>query len=144
MNTRGLYHSAEEGGSAGIVCADLNEYRISRRLVDLKGFVQANPNLYAFRTIRKLVWRRFRNGLHQAGATVQVGRKIFIDVDKFEEWMQTRTDALAADAPDPRGPRLSRARRAKSAHFRETVTIPAPAQPTAGVSSHSRGREPRE
>ena len=143
MNTKGLYHSAEESGSAATVCADPERYRIKRRLIGLKEFAEANPQLYAYRTIRKLVWRRFRNGLHAAGATVQVGRKIFIDVDAFETWMQSRTDALAADAPHPAGTRLSRARRAKLSRFRDSMS-PAPAAPIAGVSSISTGKAPRE
>lgn len=141
MNQRGLYHNREEGGSAAVVCVDPKEYRTKRRLVTMRQFVASNPGLYSLSSVRKMIWKRYRNGLHAAGATVQISaRRIFIDVDAWDCWMSSRTNILAADAPDPRGTRLSQKRNAKLATFRDMTSAPA----GTGVSSTSRGRTPRE
>lgn len=69
-----------------------------RRLATVRQTAQAYKGVFSESAIRDLVFRaepRFNfkgdrlpgNGLAEAGALVRIGRRVLIDLDAFEEWL---------------------------------------------------------
>ena len=64
--------------------------KLSRRLVTVKDILDANPCL-THGWLREQLFFRQQNGL--AECVVQLGRKLLIDLDAFEQWLLgQRTD----------------------------------------------------
>ncbi len=61
--------------------------KLSRRLVTVKDILAANPCL-THGWLREQLFFRDRNGL--AACVVQLGRKLLIDIDAFEQWLLDR------------------------------------------------------
>ncbi len=61
--------------------------KLSRRLVTVKDILAANPCL-THGWLREQLFFRDRNGLDEC--VVQIGRKLLIDMDAFEQWLLNR------------------------------------------------------
>lgn len=46
--------------------------------------------------VRWWVFQAGENGLAAAGAIIRIGRSVFIDADRFEAWLESKTQAGAA------------------------------------------------
>lgn len=64
-----------------------SDAKISRRFVTVKDILEANPFL-THGWLREQLFFRDRNGL--AACVVQLGRKLLIDIDAFEQWLLRR------------------------------------------------------
>ena len=60
--------------------------RLKRNLATVKELLDANPCL-TNGWLRHKLFHRQTNGLEQC--VLQIGRKLLIDVDRFEEWMES-------------------------------------------------------
>ena len=55
-------------------------------VIKLADFVECHPDLFTDGQMNWLIRNREQNGLSEAGAVLQVGRKIYINKPKFLEW----------------------------------------------------------
>ena len=58
-------------------------------LKTVKQFVSDNP-AFTYGGMRKLINFETINGMKSSGAVVRIGRKVFIDTNKFYNWIQTQ------------------------------------------------------
>ena len=60
-----------------------------RRLYRINQFIESHPE-FTFGQIRKLIFDSQRNGLAESGAILKLSRRVFIDPDKFFEWIDAQ------------------------------------------------------
>jgi len=60
-------------------------------VIKLADFVECHPDLFSDGQMSWLIRNRARNGLSEAGAVLQVGRKIYINKRKFLEWFMSQS-----------------------------------------------------
>ena len=58
-----------------------------RNLQRVKQFAQSSNSAFTEPSVRWLIFNEKENGLADAGAIVRVGRRVFIDVDRFYRWI---------------------------------------------------------
>ncbi|MBP3397502.1 MAG: hypothetical protein R8M71_00710 [Alphaproteobacteria bacterium] len=58
-------------------------------LKTVKQFVAENP-AFTYGGMRKLINLETINGMKSSGSVVRIGRKVFIDTNKFYNWIQTQ------------------------------------------------------
>ena len=49
----------------------------------------------------QLRWQLFNaksNGLEEAGAIVRIGRRVYLDVDRYDDWIESQNQRVAAVA----------------------------------------------
>ena len=68
--------------NSGVV---LNDYALPETIA------AENAALFSETSVRHLVRNRYENGLADAQATVQVGRKIFVHRHRFAKWFSEQT-----------------------------------------------------
>ena len=60
---------------------------MTRNLRRVNQFLQDNP-AFTNGQIRWLIFNSHSNGLDEAGAIVRMPRRVFIDIDRFFEWLE--------------------------------------------------------
>jgi hypothetical protein len=70
---------------------------MTRNLQRVNQFLEKNP-AFTNGQIRWLIFNSKQNGLDDAGAIVRMPRRIFIDVDRFFEWLDAQQTGKAAAA----------------------------------------------
>jgi hypothetical protein len=61
--------------------------QLTRRYATVAQFAEANP-AFSEASLRWHIFEAPRNGLQAAAAIVRVGRRVLIDVDRFERWIR--------------------------------------------------------
>jgi hypothetical protein len=69
---------------------------MQRNLKTVPNFAAASP--FTEGQIRWFVFNARNNGLAAADAVVRVGRRVYIDVDKFESWINSQNQQHAQAA----------------------------------------------
>lgn len=59
---------------------------MKRNLKSVARFAQESP--FTEGQIRWWVFRAPVNGMSAAGAIVRIGRRVFVDVDRFDDWVE--------------------------------------------------------
>jgi hypothetical protein len=67
---------------------------MQRNLLRVNQFLEKNP-AFTNGQIRWLIFNAKNNGLDNAGAIVRMPRRVFIDVDRFFEWLDHQQGAAA-------------------------------------------------
>ena len=67
---------------------------MNRNLQTVAAFAAAGP--FTQNQLRWYIFNASQNGLAEAGALVRVQRRIYIDVDRFETWIDRQQPAQAA------------------------------------------------
>lgn len=67
---------------------------MNRNLKSVRDLAAGGP--FTEPQIRWLVFMEAQNGLAKSGAIVRVGRRVYIDVDKFEGWIDRQNQDRAA------------------------------------------------
>ena len=64
---------------------------MKRNLQTVAGFAASGPLTQG--QIRWLLFNAATNGLRDAGAVVHIGRRVYIDVDRFDRWVDTQNNS---------------------------------------------------
>jgi len=64
-------------------------------LRSIRQFVEDNP-AFTEGSVRWIVFNAKDNGLDDEGAIVRVGRRVFIDTDRFDRWLKRQQSHSAA------------------------------------------------
>ena len=67
---------------------------MSRNLKTISQFASGSPWTEA--QLRWHIFNSQQNGMTSAGAVVRVGRRVFIDVDGFDRWVESQNPGLQA------------------------------------------------
>ena len=67
---------------------------MNRKLQSVADFAANSP--FSEPQLRWYLFERATNGLQAAGAVVNIGRRIYIDVDGFERWIAAQNQQAAA------------------------------------------------
>ena len=46
--------------------------------------------------VRSIIFNEHKNGLAESGAIVRIGRKVFVDQNKFFEWIQSQNRKIGS------------------------------------------------
>ena len=64
---------------------------MSKRVVSVKNFPAVYPDAnFTEASVRWLIFNKDKNGFHNC--VIKVGRKILIDIDRFEKWLDDGGD----------------------------------------------------
>jgi hypothetical protein len=69
---------------------------MNRNLQTVATFAASSP--FTESALRWQIFNGAHNGLEAAGAIVRVGRRVYIDVDKFETWIDRQNQPVQASA----------------------------------------------
>jgi hypothetical protein len=67
---------------------------MTRNLRRVNQFLQENP-AFTNGQIRWLIFNSASNGLNDAGAIVRMPRRVFIDIDRFFDWLDRQQENAA-------------------------------------------------
>lgn len=67
---------------------------MARQLATVGKFAAQSP--FTEHQLRWWLFNRDRNGLADAGAVVRLGRRIYIDVNRFDQWIEAQNGAPAS------------------------------------------------
>jgi hypothetical protein len=65
----------------------------SKRLATAKKIPEIYPGIFTESSIRWLIFNEHQNGFHQC--VRRVGRKVLIDLDQFEDWIDSKAEGGA-------------------------------------------------
>ena len=68
---------------------------MSRNLSQVAQFSERNP-AFSQPSLRWLIFKAKENGLEAAGAIVRLGRRVYLDEDRFFEWLARQQPGAAA------------------------------------------------
>lgn len=66
---------------------------MKRNLKSVAAFANAGP--FNENQLRWFIFNEHNNGLHDHGAIVRIGRRVFIDVDAFDRWIDAQQKVAA-------------------------------------------------
>lgn len=69
---------------------------MKRNLKSVEQFCSGSP--FSQNTIRWWIFRASENGLAEAGAIVRIGRRVFLDADRVEQWIDAQQQNHSAAA----------------------------------------------
>ncbi len=67
---------------------------MSRNLQTVQAFANAGP--FTQGQLRWWIFQSETNGLAAAGAIVRVSKRVYIDVERFEAWIESQNQRVAA------------------------------------------------
>jgi hypothetical protein len=67
---------------------------MKRDLKSVGQFCSGSP--FSQNTVRWWIFQAGENGLGEAGAIVRIGRRVFLDVDRIDQWIEAQQNTRAA------------------------------------------------
>ena len=67
---------------------------MSRNLQSVPTFCESRP--FTSPQVRWWIFQAEQNGLQKSGALVRIGRRVYIDIDAFERWIDSQQPQQAA------------------------------------------------
>ena len=77
---------------------------MNRNIKTVRGFADASP--FTQPQLRDFIFNERTNGLFEAAAIVRIGRRVYIDVDKFEAWIESKQEPRPAAPPRKGAPNV--------------------------------------
>jgi hypothetical protein len=66
---------------------------VKRNLKTVAEFAASSP--FSEHSVRWMIFCAGQNGLQEAGVVVRLGRRVFLDVDAFDRWLDSQQEAAA-------------------------------------------------
>lgn len=68
---------------------------MNQQLDTVRTYAEKSPGVFTEASIRWLIFNEKQNGLAKTGAIIRVGRKVLINTTKFNDWLNSKSQAAA-------------------------------------------------